>query len=143
MHIKEEKGLAGIDIAISVIIITIFVAMIGNLIVNTNLNSKKAERKNTATSYAVKEIEQIKAQGYISDYNQKGINNEETLKEEDIIENNKVTGYHKKVTIKDYVLITENTEKQSNLLKEITVEISYKIANKDENIKISTYIAKE
>ena len=71
MRIKEEKGLAGIDIAISVIVITIFIAMIGNLIVNINLNAKTTERKTIATSYAVKEIEQIKGKGYISDYNGK------------------------------------------------------------------------
>lgn len=69
-----------------------------------------------------------------------GINTEEVLKEEDIVENQEYTGYHKKVSIKDYVLITGDTTKQSNLVKEITVEISYKLANK--NIKISTYISK-
>lgn len=68
MHIKEEKGLAGIDIAISVIVLTIFIAMITNLIANINLNSKDIERKTIATSYAVQEIEQVKAQGYISIY---------------------------------------------------------------------------
>ena len=70
MHIKirEEKGIAGIDIAISVIIITIFIALIANLIANINLNSKDTERKSIATSYAVQEIEQIKARGYIDDY---------------------------------------------------------------------------
>ena len=45
--------------------------MIGNLIVNINLNAKTTERKTIATSYAVKEIEQIKGQGYIFDYNEK------------------------------------------------------------------------
>ena len=34
MHIKEEKGLTGIDIAISVILLTIFIAFIANLISN-------------------------------------------------------------------------------------------------------------
>ena len=72
-----------------------------------------------------------------------GIDNEEILKEEDITENGKFTGYHKKITIKDYVLITGDKEKQENLVKEITVEISYKIGNKDKTVKISTYIAKE
>ena len=71
MRIKEEKGITGIDIAISVIIITIFIAMIANLIVNINLNSKDVERKTIATSYAVQEIEKIKALGYISDYDGK------------------------------------------------------------------------
>lgn len=70
-----------------------------------------------------------------------GINTEEILKDEDIVENQKFTGYHKKVLIKDYVLITGNTNKQSNLVKEITVEISYKLANKEKNMKISTYVS--
>ena len=72
-----------------------------------------------------------------------GINAEEIIKEEDIVKNENLTGYHKKVSIKDYVLITGDTTKKSNLLKEITVEISYKLASKDKNIKISTYIIKE
>lgn len=71
MLIKEEKGITGIDIAISVILITIFIAMMANLIANININSKEIERKTKATSYAVQEIEKIKALGYISDYNEK------------------------------------------------------------------------
>lgn len=70
-----------------------------------------------------------------------GISAEEVVKEEDIVENGKFTGYHKKVLIKDYVYITGDSKKQSNLVKEITVEISYKLAGKDKNIKISTYIS--
>lgn len=71
MRVKEEKGMTGIDIAISVIIITIFIAMVANLIANINLNSKDVERKTIATSYAVQEIEQIKAIGYIDSYHGK------------------------------------------------------------------------
>ena len=68
MVIKEEKGLTGIDIAISVIVITIFIAMIANLIANININSKDTERKTIATSYAVQEIEKRKSLGYIDEY---------------------------------------------------------------------------
>lgn len=68
MHIKEEKGLTGIDIAISIILLTIFIATIGSLIANINLNSEKTERKTKATSYAVQEIEKIKSQGYTIEY---------------------------------------------------------------------------
>lgn len=70
-----------------------------------------------------------------------GINKEEVLKEEDIMENQKITGYNKKVSIKDYVLIAGDATKKTDLVKEITVEILYKVANKEKNIKISTYIA--
>lgn len=68
MHIKEEKGATGIDIAISVILITIFIALIANLISNINLNSEDTKRKTIATSYAVQEIENIKAKGYLEQY---------------------------------------------------------------------------
>lgn len=72
-----------------------------------------------------------------------GIDGEEIIEEEDIIKNGSFTGYHKVVSIKDYVFITGDTTKQSNLVKEITVEISYKLASEDKNIKISTYITSE
>ena len=142
MSIKDEKGLTGVDIAIS-LIITIFIAMIANLIATTNLTSQDAQRKSIATSYAIQEIEKIKAKGYVSDYNSKGITSEEILNEEDIYNNSEFTGYHKKISIKDYVLIVNDTTKQKDVVKEITVEISYKLGNKEKNVKISTYIAKE
>ena len=68
MHIKEEKGVTGIEIAISVILITIFIALIANLISNINLNSEDTKRKTIATSYAVQEIESRKANGYLEKY---------------------------------------------------------------------------
>ena len=71
MLIKEEKGLTGIDISISVIVITIFIAMIANLIANININFEDTERKTKAVSYAIQEIEKIKALGYIDDYEEK------------------------------------------------------------------------
>ena len=67
----------------------------------------------------------------------------EILNEEDIYNNSEFTGYHKKISIKDYVLIVNDTTKQKDVVKEITVEISYKLGNKEKNVKISTYIAKE
>ena len=141
MYIKNQRGFTGIDISISIIIITIFIAMIGNLIININLNYKDTERKTIATSYAIQEIEKIKSQGYIDDYQEVGINQEDIFKEEDIVDENGVfTGYHKKVLIKDYIL-RDNT-KQKNLVKEITIEISYKLANKDKDIRILTCITK-
>lgn len=144
MLIKEEKGFSQIDIVISIILITIFIALIGNLIVNINLNSKNVERKTIATSYAVQEIEKIKAQKYIDNYDDKGIDKEDVIEEKDIVDSEgNFSGYHKRISIKDYVLIQGDNTKQVNLVKEIIVEVSYKIGNKDKNVKISTYIAKE
>ena len=69
-----------------------------------------------------------------------GISVKEVLNEEDIKEGQNPTGYHKKVTVKDYVLIVGDTTKEENLVKEITVEISYKVAKEEKNIQISTYV---
>lgn len=141
MHIKEEKGLTGIDIAISIIIITIFISILANLIMNINLNSEKTKRMEIATAYAVQEIEQLKAKGYVEEYNNKGIDNEDVILEKDIMDDeNNFTGYSKKTTIKDYVLIKNDKSKQKNLLKELTVTVSFKIGDSTENIDISTYI---
>lgn len=144
MFFRSEKGFTGIDIAISVIIITIFISMMANLIANINLNSKKMERTEIATAYAVQEIEKIKAQGYIDTYNEKGIDSEELLTEEDIMDNsNTFTGYTKKIIIKDYVFIKSDKTKQKNKLKEVTVEISFKLGKDIQKVNISTYVTKE
>lgn len=143
MHIREEKGLAGIDIAISVMILTIFVALIASLIANINSYSSDTEKKTIATSYAVQEIERIKAQGYINNYNGLGIENDNVLINEDIVENGIFTGYHKKILIKDYALLNKEDTYQPNLVKKITVEISYKSGAKEKNVRISTHIVKE
>jgi len=141
MRIKKENGFAGTDIAISVMVVTIFIAMIANMIANINLNSSEVDRKTKATSYAMQEIEKIKAQG-IQAYIGKGID-EEYIINEDIIVDNEFSGYHKTIIIKDYVLIKQDTTKQKDILKEVTVEISYKVANNERNVVISTYITEE
>ena len=143
MLVKEEKGLTGVDIAISIVVITIFIAMIANLIANINLNTQDIKRKSTATSYAIQEIEKVKAQGYIDDYNSKGIDSEDVLKDEDIYSNSEFSGYHKKVIIKDYVLVKNNKNKKQDVVKEITVEISYKLGGKDKKVTITTYVARK
>ena len=84
MDFRSEKGISGIDIVASVIIVTIFIAIIANIIANINLNSKDIEKKTQATSYAVDEIEIIKAEGYLESYQDKGINQEDIISEEDI-----------------------------------------------------------
>lgn len=138
--IKDEKGLTGVDIAISLVIVTMFVAIITNLIANINLDTEKMDRKSKALAYAVQEIETIRATGYIEKYN--GMK-EETLKEEDIYNNSEFTGYHKVVSIKDDILVENSGTKTADTTKQITVEVFYKLGNKKESIKISTYISKE
>ena len=142
--IKDEKGLTGVDIAISLVIVTMFVAIIANLIANINLDTEKMDRKSKALAYAVQEIETRRATGYIEKYNGMGTSKEgETLKEEDIYNNSEFTGYHKVVSIKDDILEENSGTKTADTTKQITVEVFYKLGNNEESIKISTYISKE
>ena len=99
-----------------------------------------------ATSYAVQEIEKIKTQGYIEEYNDLGIYEEMVLQgnDIDIFDNdNKFTGFHKTVFIKDYVFIKNDYTKQSNLVKELIVQISYRVSNREQSVRISTFVAND
>lgn len=142
---KKETGFTGIDIVISIFVLTIFIAIIGNLIVLTNLNNKNIENNDKAMKYAIQEIEKIKAAGYQEIYDGKGIDRRENLpdEEEDIYENGKFTGYHKSVFIEDYVYIKQDTEKKADIVKQITVEISYRLGNGKKVVQLSTCIVKE
>ncbi len=133
MNIKSEKGITGIDITVSIIIITLFVAIIATLIYNINSNSKSVERRSEATNYAINEIEKIKAADF---------DTIDTLAGEENIED---TGYHKKITITDYADLEENKENDTlvpGLVKKVTVEISYKDGNSTETVDLSTVVTK-
>ncbi len=140
MKIKSEKGITNIDITVSIILITLFVAIIATLMYNINANSGSVERRSIATNYAINEIESLKAQNFDE--------LEETVEPnefEDILENEKPTGYAKKVTIIDYANLEENKDDDTivpGLVKKVTVEISYKDGNTTQTIDLSTVIAK-
>jgi len=141
--LRKEKGFTGVDIIISIFVITIFVAIIGNLIINVNLNNKSIERRTIATSYAIQEIEKIKSLKYQEQYNNKGLKGKEILEQKEIYQNEKFTGYNKTIYIEDYISIIQNGEKEPNIVKQITIEISYLLGNKNQTVELSTYIVKE
>lgn len=140
MKIKSEKGITNIDITVSIILITLFVAIIATLMYNINANSGSVERRSIATNYAINEIESLKAQNF-DDLEETG----ETNEFEDILENGNTTGYAKKITIIDYANLEENKDDDTivpGLVKKVTVEISYKDGNTTQTIDLSTVIAK-
>lgn len=140
MKVKSENGITNIDITVSIILITLFVAIIATLMYNINSNSNSVERRSIATNYAINEIESLKAQNFDE--------LEETVEPnefEDILENGNPTGYAKKVTIIDYANLEENKDDDTivpGLVKKVTVEISYKDGNTTQTIDLSTVIAK-
>lgn len=148
---KNQKGYTGVDIAISVVVITIFIALIGTLVFNFNSNSNEIEYRSKALDYAINEIERIKT----LDINDQDIINSEiatsngTAVENEIIdENDKGTGYYKKIDVVDAKDIMSDSDLNGRegiegLVKKVTVTVSYKFRNQTKSVELSTIISKD
>ena len=64
MKIKQEKGITGIDITISVILIAIFVGIITTLTYQIQTTSTQIKRRAEAMTYAIETVETIKSYGF-------------------------------------------------------------------------------
>ena len=129
MNIKSEKGITGIDITISTLIITVFISLIGTLMYSSNINSQKIARRTEATDKAVNLIEEIKAENF-----------EDVVEESGYIDD---TPYYKEVTVEDYKTLKNNAEDiKEEMVKKVTVEVSYKEGKNTQKVKLSTIISK-
>lgn len=130
MNWKNEKGITTIDITVSIILITLFVALIAVLIYNVNKNSDSMERRAEATNYVINAIAEIKTTNFDNLQN-----SEQNIGD---------TGYYEKITVIDYVdLKKEEQNEQDNtimsgLVKKVTVEVSYKDGNTTQTVDLST-----
>ena len=145
MKIKSEKGYTGIDIAISVMVLSIFVSLIAILSYKINSASKEIELESEATSLAITEIETIKNMSFeeIQDRSIANGNSQyiptDTTKETEEIENKQ--GFFRRVIIEDYA--DSETDKISGLVKKITVQIKYMFKGKEQTVELSTIMSKE
>ncbi len=150
MNFKNEKGITGIDLTVSIILITVFIALIATIMYTINANFNSTGRRAEAINYAINEIENLKAQNFedLQDTPTDEINDFENIiiKEgegDTAIE--KPTGFSKKITIIDYSNLPENQGDNtilSGLVKKVTVEIAYKDEDVIETVGLSTVIAK-
>ena len=144
MRIKSEKGITGIDITVSIILITLFVTIIATLIYMVHTISTSMERRAEATNCAINIIEGLKAHDFDTLENE-NTNDFTTVTEkegegENIIE--RATGYAKKITIIDYANLPGKENAVSGLVKQVTVEIAYKNGEETQTVALSTVIAK-
>lgn len=148
MKIKEETGITNIDLTVSIIMITIFVALIATFMYPINANFISIERKAEAVNYAINEIEALKAKNFkdLKDTPIDGTNDFiHIIENEDNTVVQKETGFSKKITIMDYSNLPENQNDEtiiSGLVKKVTVEIAYKDKNTIQTFALSTVIAK-
>lgn len=123
MNLRSEKGVSTIDITVSIIVITLLLSVIVALTLNINSNNNKVKIKSDALTYAVKEIEQIKATGW-------NVSNSEGYIDG--------TSYYKIIKIEDAHSINESIDE--NTIRRATVEVYYKIGKNDEKISLSAML---
>lgn len=144
MKIRSEKGFTGIDIAISVIVLFIFISLIAVLIYNYNSSSKELELKSEATYLAIDEIEKIKNNGFEK---YETLNKDSTQDADGNLLNQSVAtdteGFYKTVSIKDYTDIEGNEDKIPNLVKQVTVKITYMFKAKEQSVELTTVLSKD
>lgn len=134
MKLKSEKGFTGIDMAIAVVVLFIFVSIIAMLSYSINSSAKEINLKSEATAIAVEEIEKLKNKTFDEISQMQGTSQEEmtgTGKE----------GFYKTITIKDYSEIVQ--EKVPGLVKQATVTISYQFKAEEKKVELSTIFSKE
>ena len=139
MKIKNEKGIVGADIAISVVVIFIFVSLISMLIYNINLLTVGQERMSEAIYIAINEIEGLKIDGYdmYKDSNL-SVNNGVVVDNEMVKE-----GYYKTITVIDYTDLEGNEDKTAGIVKKAIVTISYMHNGEPQSVELSTVLSKE
>lgn len=141
MNFKKENGFTGIDISIAIIILFIFVSVIATLTYEFNSSSKQIQIRGEAIEIAINEIEKIKNSGFdqfdglnstsIQDINGNSFV-DQTIDGKD--------GYYKTISVKDYSEI--NTNAQENLVKKVTVTISYTYKGEEQSVELSTVLSK-
>lgn len=139
MKIRSDKGFTGIDISVSVVIIFIFVSIIAMLIYQVNTTSKEVALRSDATYIAINEIEQVKNNG-IEVYLGLGNNSVVGTENEEV---SGTEGFYKTTTVLDYTDLEGNEDKMSDVVKKVTVKISYMFRGEEQSVEISTIVSKE
>ena len=138
MKIKNEKGIVGADIAISVVVIFIFVSLISILIYNINALSARVERMSEATYIAINEVEALKIDGY-DKYKDSmaGDANHGVVVDNQLVQE----GYYKTIKVIDYTDIEGNEDKTPGIVKKATVTISYMYKGEEQKVELSTVLS--
>ena len=105
-------------------------------------NNEEIKRRSEATSFAIDKIEEIKGKGF-SALPPLGQNTIDEYPDGYIEQNGSSTPYYQEIRVQDYSELEGNEGREAEVIKIVTVKISYKSGNNDENVEISTAISKE
>ena len=126
--VKQNKGITGIDMAISICVIVIFVGLISGLFYNIYSHSTAVRINALAVDYAIKMAEETDRMQYEEVNND--INYE--LRSKFQIPD----AYNTEVSVEDY-------NKKEDVIKIVTIKVNYEFMNHDEEYVIKKLKVKE
>lgn len=131
MKFKKDTGLAGTDMIIAIITIIIFSTFILSLMINNSIENMKIAKETMAMIYITQIFENIG----IADYDTVSEKNTDNFIPEEALNNYKVD-----ITIEDDF---EEIEEQQDIIKKITLSLSYNVGNKTYTSSMERYKIKE
>lgn len=138
--LKSNKGITGADAVLGVALTILFSGIIATLSYNIYVTSSSLKRSSKALEYITSTFEYVATQYYdnvTEDNIKEYINN---LDEK--ISTNEGKPYKAQVSVTKYNQIEGNTDKL-DLVKEITMSVTYKLGDKDQTIEIKTAKSRE
>lgn len=138
VNLKNNKGISGIDIVVSVGIITITLTILVALYLNLYISNIELERRTQAISYATQILEKV-SELYYADVTTENFTTQ-------TLENGKTQiagiqipkGYNVTVNIQPY-----NNNEATDVVKNVEVTVKYNIAKKENILNLSSYKTKE
>lgn len=157
---KSEKGYTGIDVAISIVILSISTLIIATIFANIYVQYTEAQRDSTAMAYLTSVSELIDKMYYQNVYTEAPVDPEdednlgarliEMFGSNTTITRNSQTGELKATVSNSYNIsiiiskhIPEGMQDSLDLVKNVNIEVSYNVGNAKKNIKIDKIKAKE
>lgn len=142
----SQKGITTADVIVAVILITIFVTILTIASGTLTENNDEIKREAEALYYAIDAIETAKGEEF-SNFPKAGVNKITEipgLEDGYILSNDgNSTPYYRSVKIQDFAELDGNIDKRAEVLKKITVSISYKQENEDKTVELSTVVSRE
>lgn len=138
--LKSNKGITGADAVLGVALAILFSGIIATLSYNIYATSSSLKRSSQALEYITSTFEYVANQYYddVTEENIKNYINSIGGK----ISTNEGKPYKAQVSVTKYNQIEGNTDKL-DLVKEITMSVTYKLGDKDQTIEIKTAKSRE
>ncbi len=120
--LKEKKGLTGIDIVLTVIIVILFTSIILSLMYNVKQQNLKQVYKQASNIYLTETLENIGIADYEDIIETTSENNSELIPDLPSM-------FYEKIEVES--IKNEENPNKEDIIKKVTVTISYTIGNKN------------